>query len=171
MESENRTMTHSYSSTPMPGKLQNPGYEYLIGIYWMKDAQIALSSEKTRYYLPAKALLSACLAIDGYVNVVGSKVDPQWETIDEESTPIKERLSRIYQSLNLPLDFNRGIWGDVLLIFRLRENLRQFELGSAYNAKEDTLPPIFQVVAQNYPIRMTHSIAEEAIELLLSISE
>jgi len=165
-------MTETFLPTPLFGHFQNPGYEFLLGIYWMKEAQVIGSSEKTRYYLPAKALLSACNAIDGYVDIVGSKVDPQWEPIDEETVPLKERLTGIYQSLNLPFDSNQGIWRDVLLMFRLRENLSRFALSSVYDAKEGTVvPPIFKVVSQSYPIRRTHAIAEEAIELLLSISK
>lgn len=164
-------MTQNLSSTSTLGRLQNPGYEYLMGIYWMKDVQGVVSSEKTRYYLPAKALLSACQAVDGYINVVGSKVDPQWENINEESTPIKERLTRIYKNLEQPFDFNRGVWEDVLLLFSLREDLSRFELASIYGMQEAVVPAIFKVIAQKYPIRLTHAIAEEAIEILLNISE
>ena len=64
-------MTQNLVPTTTLGRFQNPGYEYLMGIYWMKDAQAAGSSEKTHYFLPAKALLSACQAIDGK--------EPGWE--------------------------------------------------------------------------------------------
>jgi hypothetical protein len=164
-------MTQTLSSITTLGRFHNPGYEYLMGIYWMKDAQGAIASGKTRYYLPAKALLSACLAIDGYVNVVGSKVDPQWKHLEEDFTPIKERLARIYESLNRPLDLNRGVWADVLLLFSLREDISQFELASIYGMHEAVVPAIFRVIEQKYPIRLTHAIAEGAIELLLNISE
>lgn len=164
-------MSQSIAPTQTLGRFQNPGYEYLMGIYWMKDAQVTVSSEKTRYYLPAKALLSACQAIDGYVNVVGSKVDPNWEHLEEETIPIKERLSRIYTNLDRPLDLNRGVWADVLLLFSLREDLSRFELGSIYGMSHALVPAIFKVIEQKYPIRLTHAIAEEAIELLLGISE
>ena len=164
-------MTQNLSSTATLEKLQNPGYEVLKDIYWMKAAQGNLTSEKTRYYLPAKALLSACMAIDGYVNVVGSRVDPHWESINEEFAPIKDRLIRIYENLNRPLDLNRGIWEDVLLLFSLREDIRRYELASIYGMQEAVIPAIFKVIEQKYPIRMTHAIAEGAIELLLNISE
>ena len=110
-------------------------------------------------------------AIDGYVNVVGSRVDSQWEYIDEASAPIKERLIRIYKNLNRPLDLNRGIWEDVLLIFSLREDINRYELASIYGMQEAVVPAIFKVIEQKYPIRLTHAIAEGAIELLLNISE
>ena len=164
-------MTQNFSSTATLERTQNPGYEYLMGIYWMKDAQGTIASEKTRYYLPAKALLSACLAIDGYVNVVGSKVDPHWEHLNEESTPIRERLTSIYANLELPLDLDRGIWADVLLLFSLREELNRYELASIYGMHESIVPAMFKVIEQKYPIRLTHAIAEGAIELLLNISE
>jgi len=164
-------MTQNFSSTATLERSPSSGYEILKNIYWMKDAQVNLSTEQTRYYLPAKALLSACMAIDGYINVVGSRVDPRWVTINEESTHIKERLARIYQNLHRPLDLNRGIWEDVLLLFSLREELSHFELASIYGMQESVVPAIFKVIEQKYPIRLTHAIAEGAIELLLNISE
>ena len=153
------------------GRFHNPGYTYLMGIYWMKESQVYLSSEETRFYLPAKALLRACLAIDSYVNVLGSKVDPHWESIDEASTPIKERLTRIYKNVDKPIDFNLGIWEEVLLLFSLREDLNQFELASIYGMQESVVPAIFKVIEQRYPLRLTHAIAEEAIETLLNLSD
>jgi hypothetical protein len=150
---------------------QNYGYEYLTSIYWMKDVQVTASSEKTLYYLPAKAVLSACMAIDGYVNMVGCKVDPRWIPMDEEKTSIKERLLRIYTKLNLPLALDQGIWADVLALYDLREKLSHFDLAGIYGMPETDTPEIFKEIEQRYPIRLTHSIAEEAIQLLLDISE
>ena len=163
-------MSQNFSTTILE-RSPSPGYTVLKDIYWMKDAQVNLSSHKTLYYLPAKALLSACLAIESYINVVGSRVDPQWVNLDEETTPIKERLIRIYKKLNRPLDLNRGIWDDVLLLFSLREELSHYELASVYGMQEAVVPAIFKVIEQKYPIRLTHAIAEGAIELLLNISE
>jgi hypothetical protein len=160
-------MIQNFASTTL---VQNPGYEYLMGVYWMKEAQVSLSSEKTRYYLPAKALVRACLAIDSYVNVVGSKVDPHWDTLHEESIPLQERLTRIYQNLNWPLDLNKGIWEDVLVLFGLRDELSRFELTNIYGMPETEVPQIFKEIEQRYPIRLTHAIAEEAIQLLINIS-
>ncbi len=162
-------MTQNFAPTATLGR--NPGFEYLMGIYWMKEAQVSLPSEKTRYYLPAKALSRACLAIDSYVNVAGSKVDPHWDTLDEEFTPIQERLTRIYKNLNWPLDLNQGIWKDVLLLFSLREELGRFELTSIYGMPEADVPEIFKEIERKYPIRLLHAIAEEAIQLLLNVSD
>ena len=113
-------MTQDFAPTATLGRFQNPGYEYLMGIYWMKEAQVMLSSEQTRYYLPAKAVLRASLAIDSYVNVVGSKVDPQSEHIYEETTPIKERIAHIYTSLKRSFDLDRSVWEEVFLLFSMR---------------------------------------------------
>jgi hypothetical protein len=163
-------MTQNFAPTTTLGRFYNPGYEYLMGIYWMKEAQVVLSSEATRYYLPAKAVLRACLAIDGYVNDMGRKVDPDWETIDEETTPIKERLTRINKNLKQPIDLNQTIWKETLLFFRLREQLNRFELESIYGMPEAEVPEIFKEIEQKYPIRMIHAITEEAIQHLLNIT-
>ena len=150
---------------------QNDGYEYLTSIYWMKDVQVKTPSEEILYYLPAKAVLAACLAIEGYVNVVGCKVDPQWIRMDTENTSIMDCLLRIYTKLNQPLVLDQGIWADVLTLFDLREKLSHFNLASIYGMPETDTPEIFKEIEQGYPIRLTHSIAEEAIQLLLDISE
>lgn len=160
-------MAYNYS----PISIQQPiGYGYLLGLYWMKEAQALTSPDKVHYYMPAKALLSACLAISKYINVVGNKVDPYWKEFNRDTAPIKERISYIYESLELPLDFRQAPWKDVLLLFVLREELNRYKLTSAYGVNRDTVPAVFRVVALNYPVRMTQAIAEETIELLLNIS-
>ena len=160
-------MAYNYSSIP----LQQPvGYGYLLGLYWMKEAQALTTPDKAHYYLPAKALLSACLAISKYVNVVGNKVDPHWKEFNRDTTPIKDRLTHIFETLGLPLDLTQAPWKDVLLLFVLREELNRYKLTSAYGANRDAAPAVFRVVALNYPVRMTQAIAEETIELLLSVS-
>ena len=164
-------MTQNFAPTTTFGRLYNPGYEYLMGIYWMKEAQVVLSSDDTRYYLPAKALLRACLAIDGYVNDLGRKVDPDWENLNEETSSIEERLTRINQNLRQPLDMNRVIWQDVILLFDLREQLSRFELASIYGMPEEEVPGIFKEIEQKYPIRMIHAVTEEAIQLLLNVTD
>ena len=164
-------MIHNYMPTTTQGRYHNPGYEYLMGIYWMREAQTGLPSEKTRYYLPAKALLRACLAIESYVNMVGSQVDPTWEMIDEDTTSIENRLARISHNLRQPLDLDRSTWKDVSLLFSLRDELSRFELSSIYGLPESEVPEIFKEIEQKYPIRTMHGIAEEAIVTLLNISE
>ena len=164
-------MTQNISSPLTLNRPQTYGYEYLSSIYLMKDVNVNASSDKILYYLPAKAVLSACLAIDGYVNVVGCKVDPHWIHINEENSLITERLIRIYQNLDLPLVLNWGIWAKVLSLFELREKLSQFDLADIYGMPETEIPEIFKEIEQRYPIRFTHSIAEEAIQVLLHISE
>jgi hypothetical protein len=136
----------------------------------MKEAQALTTPDKVHYYMPAKALLSACLAISKYINVVGNKVDPHWKEFNRDTAPIKERLTHIYETLGLPLDFTQAPWKDVLLLFVLREELNRYKLTNAYGAQRDTVPAVFRVVALNYPVRMTQAIAEETIELLLDVS-
>jgi hypothetical protein len=150
---------------------QNYGYDYLTSIYWMKDVQVNSPSEQILFYLPAKAVLSACLAIEGYVNVVGCKVDPQWVPMDKENMPIKNRLLRIFTNLNRSLVLDNGIWADVLALFDLQEKLSHYDLASIYGMPETDIPEIFREIERGYPIRLTHAIAEEAIQLLLTISE
>ena len=164
-------MTQNISSSITLERSQNYGAEYLTRIDWMKDVWSNTSSEKTLCYLSAKAVLSACMMIGGFINMVGCKVDPQWTQMNKETTPIKERLLRIYKKLNLPLILDKGIWADVLLLFNLREKLNGFDLERIYGMADADVPQSFKEIQPRFPIYQTHSIAGEAIQLLLSISE
>ena len=163
-------MVQNISSSITFNRSQNYGSEYPTETDWMKDVWANTSSEKTLCYLSAKAVLSACMRIGGFINMVGCKVDPQWIHMNKEATPIKERLLRIYEKLNLPLTLDQGIWADVLLLFYLREKLSCFDLERIYGMPEADVPQSFKAIEPRFPIYRTHSIAGEAIQLLLNLS-
>lgn len=165
-------MLEDYTQNLTYGSLQPSGYEFLKLIYWMKDAQTdATSAKRSPYSLPVKALLSACLAIEGYVNVIGCRLDPDWEDLDEEDTSIQERVARIFKKIEQPISFDKGVWKDVCDLFILRAELIRTGLMKLHGLQEEEYPAVFREVAEEYPIRLTQAIAEETIEQLLDISE
>jgi hypothetical protein len=152
------------------GKFTNPGYEYLKMIYLMKDAQAQDSSKNTSpYFYPLLALQSACLAIEGYVDLVGRQIDPVWDDSDQESVSIKKRVTHIYKKAGKKVNFRKGIWKDVLTLYnrarRIRKNPSKFR-----NAPEAEIPKSYRDVAKKYPIHRSQAIAEEAVEALLDCS-
>lgn len=163
-------MIQEFSSTPSTGRFQNNGYEYLSSIYRMKEEHDLLSSRGiTPYIMPIKVLVVACLAIEEYVNVAGFRVDPEWKEFDHEKESIKDRLEQIYKLLGTTVDFETGIWKDVLGLFEMEQKIKTHSRG-LIRYHEEEIPDIIKDATQKYPIRLSLAMAEKAIELLLSQS-
>lgn len=163
-------MIQEFSSTPSTGRFQNNGYEYLSSIYRMKEEHDLLSSRGiTPYIMPIKVLVVACLAIEEYVNVAGFRVDPEWKEFDHEKESIKDRLEQIYKLLGTTVDFETGIWKDVLGLFEMEKQIKTHSRG-LIRYHEEEIPDIIKDATQKYPIRLSLAMAEKAIELLLSQS-
>lgn len=162
-------MIQNFSSNSSIWQFQNHGYEYLSSIYRMKEEHDLLSSRGiTPYIMPVKVLVVACLAIEEYVNVAGMRVDPEWKEFDHETESIKDRIERIYSLVGKPVNFEAGIWKDVLGLFEMEKRLKKYSRGLMYYEAE--IPEIVKDAVQKYPIRLSQDIAERAIELLLSHS-
>ena len=153
------------------GQFNNPGFEYLKLIYLMKDAQANDASENTSpHFLPLMALQSACLAIEGYVDLVGRKIDPAWDETEREIVSIKERIIYIYKKTGKPLEFRKGVWKEALTLFDMagliRTNPAEFK-----HARETEIPETYKDVALKYPIPLSLAIVEQAVEALLDCSK
>ncbi len=163
-------MTQNPPPTPPLSRFKNHGYEYLSSIYRMKEEHDQLTSRGiTPYIMPVKVLSVACLAIEEYVNVAGFRVDPEWQEFDHETESIRGRLDRIFKSIGKPVDFETGIWSDVLGLFEMEKLIKKDSLGLIrYHEKE--IPEIIKEATKKYPIQLSQAIAERAIELLLNYS-
>jgi hypothetical protein len=163
--SQNFTVNHQ-----TPAQFQNQGYEYLSSIYRMKEEHDQLSSRGiTPYVMPVKVLSVACLAIEEYLNVAGFRIVPNWKEFDHENEPIRKRIEFIYELLGKPVNFERGIWKDVVELFKMEKRIKEDSLGLIrYHQQE--IPEIFNEAAQKFPILLSQAIAENAIELLLNYS-
>ena len=163
-------MSQNHPSIPTLNRFQNYGYEYLSSIYRMKEEHDQLSSKGiTPYIMPVKVLSVACLAIEEYMNVAGFRIDPEWEEFDHETESIRERLAHIFKLAGKPVNFDSGIWRDVLELFEMERVIKKDSLSLVrYHQKE--IPEIIKEAANRYPIRFSQAVAEKAIELLLTYS-
>ena len=163
-------MLQNYTTNPSFGRFQNHGYEYLSSIYRMKEEHDQLSARGiTPYVMPVKVLSVACLAIEEYINVAGFRIDSQWEEFDHEIGSVQERLTHLFGLLEKPINFETGIWKDVLELFEMEERIKKDTLGLIrYHEKE--IPDIIKEATKKFPIRLSQAIAERAIELLLAHS-
>jgi len=163
-------MEHNITPTPHLGRFQNQGYEYLSSIYRMKEEHDQLSSRGiTPFIMPVKVLSVACLAIEEYLNVAGFRIDSNWEEFDHTTEPVRERIERIFNLLEKPVNLETGIWKDVLELFEMERLIKKDSLGLIkYHEKE--IPEIIKEAVKKYPIRLSLAIAERAIELLLNHS-
>lgn len=163
-------MIQNFTSNSSLGHFQNQGYEYLSSIYRMKEEHDLLSSRGIiPYIMPVRVLVVACLAIEEYVNVAGLRLDPEWKEFDHETESIKDRLDYIYKQIGKPINFEAGIWKDVVELFETEKNLKKYSRGLVRYYKEE-IPEIVKDAVQKYPIRLSQAIAERAIELLLAHS-
>ena len=163
-------MEQNITSTPYFGRFQNHGYEYLSSIYRMKEEHDQLSSRGiTPYIMPVKVLSVACLAIEEYLNVAGFRIDSNWEEFDHETESIRERLEYVYRLLEKPINFETGVWKDVLELFEMEKRIKQDSLG-LIRFHEKEIPEIIKEAVKNYPIQFSLAIAERAIEILLNHS-
>ena len=153
------------------GQYYNPGYEHLKSIYHLKKAQVQVPLQAAiAYVLPLLAMQSACLAIEEYVNLTGQKFDPAWNEYDRNTLPVKERIAYVYEKMEQPLSFERGIWKEVLELFETT-GLIKGDLSKMKRLHKEEIPVKFKDVAVEYPIYRSQAIAEEAIDILLDQSD
>lgn len=163
-------MIQDFTSKPNFGRFQNQGYEYLSSIYRMKEEHDLLSSRGiTPYIMPVKVLVVACLAIEEYINLAGFRIDSNWEEFDHENEPVKDRIAHLFELLGQPVNFETGIWKDVLGLFEMEKKLKGYSRGLV-RYHEAEIPEIIKDAVKKYPIRLSQAIAEKAIEVLLSHS-
>lgn len=144
--------------------IHNPGDDIKRIVYWMNDKEPHIAP----YLRPALALLAACFAIESYINMVGQHVDSEWVKFDKGPTPLKEKLRRIYQKKKKHLELSRGIWQEVLDLFKIRVELVHPIYKNVKEIRTNDIPDIFQIVNSKYPSAKSKYILETAIDNLLS---
>jgi hypothetical protein len=163
-------MMSDFTSNTSIGRFQNMGYEYLSSIYRMKEEHDLLSSRGiTPYIMPVKVLNVACLAIEEYINLAGFRIDTDWKEFDHEAESIRERITFLYTLLGKQIDFETGVWRDVIELFETEKRLKGYSRGLV-RYHEAEIPDIIKDAVKKYPIRLSQAIAEKAIEILLSCS-
>lgn len=151
------------------GLVHNPGYDFLRLLSWMEETNPEDPALPFGPYLiPTIAILSACCAIEGYTNMVGQKIDQDWESFDKGPIPIKERLSRIYDLNQKKIDFGEGIWQKVLELFKFRVSLVHPHYVEKAEKTKAEIPDLFDIVNSKYSVATIKEIAEAAVDKLLA---
>ncbi len=143
--------------------IHNPGDDFKELVYSMNDETPCIIP----YFIPVLALLGACFAIEGYINMAGQQVDPDWNEFNKGPISLKKRLKRIYSIINKPLTCGQGIWKDVLEIFKTRIELVHPIFRNQKETRTKKIPDIFDIVNDNYPPNKSKEILENAINTLL----
>ncbi len=157
---------------PAKGKyslVHNPGYDFLRLLHWMAEANPDDPNLPfAPYLIPTVAILGACCAIEGYINMVGQKVDSGWAEFDKGPVAIKKRIARIYSAVGKHADFSRDIWQQVLDLFEARIELVHPRYVEREEKRDTDIPDLFQLINAKYPPSKSQEIVEAAIDLLLS---
>lgn len=164
-------MMKSKQTTGKHELIHNPGYDFRRLIYWMKDMEMDEKDESipiAPYFIPILALIGACFAIEGYINMVGQHVDPNWKNFDKGPISVKKRLERIYSMLGKKLHLGHGIWQKVLDLFKSRNELVHPIYVSKTEIRNNEIPTVFDRIEQKYPVSNSEKICEEAINVLLA---
>lgn len=151
--------------------IHNPGYDFRELIYWMKDMEMGEKDENTPiapYFIPILALIGACFAIEGYINMVGQHVDQNWKKFEKGPISVKKRIERIYLMLGKKLDLGHGIWHQVLDLFKSRIELAHPIYVSKTETRNTEIPTVFQRFEKKYPVLKSEKICDEAIDVLLA---
>jgi len=143
--------------------IHNPGDDFKELVYWMNDKE----SHIPPYFIPVLALLGTCFAIEGYINMVGQQVDPDWSKFERGHITLKDRLERIYSRINKTLICGNGIWQNVLEIFKIRIEIVHPTYRNQEEIRTEAIPDIFDIVKKKYPQSKSREILENAIDTLL----
>ena len=159
-------MAHSKHRRTEHTLIHNPGYDFRRLLNWISEADANNPDLPfAPYFLPVIGILAACCAIEGYVNMVGQKVDPSWAKFDKGPMPIRDRISRVYYCVGKKPLFSKGVWNKALSLFKMRNELVHPKY--VQKAEKRKIKTIFQTANKKYPPSDSKRIAEGAIDTLL----
>jgi hypothetical protein len=141
----------------------NPGHDFRRIVYWMNQEKPHIAP----YLMPTITLLCACFSFEGYVSMVGQYIDPEWTKFNGTRPTLKARLKRIYLKINKPFNCDRGIWLDILGLFKMRVKLVHSEYKNQKEVRTDEIPDIFEILEEKYSLKKIKDILEEAIDTVL----
>jgi hypothetical protein len=147
----------------------NPGYDFLRIVADLQNADAATGDVQfAPLYIPVLGVLSACCAIEGYVNMVGLTLDPDWGTFDRGPVPIKDRIKRIYEHVDAVPDFSQGIFQEALNLFKARIKLVHPRYHRETKQADGPLPDVFDSVGAEYPVARSRQISDDTIDAILA---
>lgn len=154
-----------------PGKYgiqHNPGHDFLRLVNFLEKADrdnpyLPFAG----YLIPAVTVLGACCAIEGYINMIGKLVDPEWDEFDKGPIPIKDRINRIFEKIGKKADFSQGTLQRTLKLFKCRTELAHPQYVSKEEDRSAPLPDIFDSLDKEFSPAVSKDIAESTIGLIL----
>jgi hypothetical protein len=131
--------------------LHNPGYDFLRQLKFLKNANpYDDACPIPEYFIPVIALLCGCCSIEGYVNSVGKRTNPSWNSKTVPYESIKSRIKRVYELVGIKVNFSRGPYKEALDLFGWRRKLVHPEFVHESKAQKKELPDIFDQVSVHY---------------------
>ena len=148
--------------------IHNPGIDFLRLLDWIDEIDPNDPSLPFGPYLiETIAVISGCCAFEGFVNMVGQKIDQSWENFEKGPISIKKRLEHIYETSHTQVDFSEGIWQEVLELFQMRVSIMHPKFIDKRKFGGTEIPDLFQITANKYPTSETKRIIKSAIDTLL----
>jgi hypothetical protein len=157
----------SKGAQPKHDLYHNPGYDFRRLVMWMEEAPVDDPNLPfAPYLIPTVALLAACCAFEGYLNMVGQHVDKDWAQFAKGRVTVKERIARVYDRVSRTADFGQGIWQRVLELFDTRGALVHPHYVHERD-REHEVPTLFQTVNAKFPPGTSRQLLDEALDTLL----
>lgn len=149
--------------------VHNPGYDFIRELEYLNEKIIKGEPPETSIYFgPILGVLFACFGIEGYINYVGSKISPSWETNVKGFESIRSKIERLYELKSKRADFKNGICKDVIDLFAWRKNLVHPEYLKIEKEQKNDIPDIFDETSRRYPVGKSLSIANKFRNTILN---
>lgn len=165
-------MSQSWHDNRGPGVYgidHNPGFDFMRLVRWLSETDENNENLPfAAYLLPTMTIISSCCAIEAYVNMVGNNLDENWDDIFKGPSPIKDRISEIYNKIGKKADFGKGVLQEVLKLFKKRNDLMHPKYVNYEEAGDKHIQNIFDEIDAEFPADESRRIAESAIESILS---
>jgi hypothetical protein len=146
----------------------NPGYDFLRLVNWLSETDVKNPNLPfAAYMVPVVSLISACCAIEAYINMIGQHIDPDWAQFEKGPITIKERISRIYERLGKTPEFGQGVFHNTIALFKMRIDLVHPRYKKAEEKRKEHIPNLFEVLNAKFSPSKSKEIADNTIDLLL----
>ena len=146
----------------------NPGYDFMRLAKWLEKADPTNANLPfAPYFISPMALIAACCAIEGYINMIGLHVDNDWASFDKGPVTIRKRIERIYVSVGKTPDFGKGILQKCLDLFQMRVALVHPRYINKSEVRDSDIADMFDEVEAIFPPSVSRQLAENVISLLL----
>jgi hypothetical protein len=148
----------------------NPGYDFLRLLSWLEEADPENPSLPfAAYFLPVLSILAGTCAIEGYVSMVGQRLDSKWASFNTGCKPIsmKDRLEKAYKAAQKTVDFESPVWKDAFALFKMRNDLVHPRYVNVTKRRDSEIPDVFRKVCDAWPPARCRQVAEATVNALL----